>query len=94
MMYANKEVSNFQLIDIKTGEVLIETDFATVEGTVDHENKEVTFKVGISEIDDWIALGYTLEEAQTLVKLSEISEQCNPMPYETIKETMDKVKST
>lgn len=89
-MYANKEVSNLQLINTNTGEVLINTDFATVEGTVDHGNKEVTFKVGIPVIDEWIAIGYTLEEAEALVKLSEIDEQCNPVLYEELKAAMNR----
>jgi hypothetical protein len=94
MMYANREVTNLQLINTQTGEVLINTDFATVDGTVDHENKEVTFKTAIPELDEWIALGYTLEESIALAKLSEISEECIPLSYEELKAAMDRIKST
>jgi predicted Zn-ribbon and HTH transcriptional regulator len=90
MIYADRIVGNLQLINDKTGEVLINTDYATVDGTVDHTNKEVKFKIGIPELDEWIALGYSPEESVALAKLSEISEECNPVTYEELKEIMDK----
>lgn len=39
-MYANRDVSNLQLINTDTGEVLINTDFATVDVTVNHKKKK------------------------------------------------------
>lgn len=49
-------------------------------------------RIEIKPIDEWTALGYSLEEAKMLDKLSEISEECNPVPYEMLKEAMDRVK--
>jgi hypothetical protein len=48
-------------------------------------------RVEVNPIDDWITLGYSLEEAEILEKLSAISEECNPVSYEELKAAMDRI---